>query len=67
RSAPTPAAGKLAALGHCPPFFRCRLHGAAMPPGQESLERKRESTRCAQTRSATDKRVPPWGQTAGVD
>ena len=51
RGSPTPAAGKLAWLKHCPPFLRCRLHGSAMPPGQGSLKGKGESTRRGLTRS----------------
>ena len=52
RRAPTPAAGKLAALTHCPPLLRRRLHGSAMPPGQGSLQKYNESTRRAHTRAA---------------
>ena len=52
RGSPAPAAGKLAALTHCPPSLRCRLHGSAMPPGQRTQEGKGESTCRAHTRSA---------------
>ena len=30
-------ASNFAALKHCPPFLRCRLHCSATPPGQRSL------------------------------
>ena len=51
RGSPTPAASKLAALKHCPPFLRCRLHCSTMPQGQGSPEEKGGPTRRAQTRS----------------
>ncbi len=44
RGSPTPEAGKLAALRHCPPFYRCRLHCSAMPPGQGISEGKRTNS-----------------------
>ena len=44
RGSPTPAASKLAALIHCSPSLRCRLHGSAMPPGQGVLKKEKDST-----------------------
>lgn len=42
RGSATPSACKLAALKHCPPFLRWRLHCSAMPPGQGLLTKEKE-------------------------
>ena len=57
RGSPTPAAGKLAALKHCPPFLRCRLHCSAMPLGQ-GIFRKEKEDGCPITNVGHDE----WGR-----
>jgi hypothetical protein len=66
RGSPTPAACKLAALKHCPPFLRWRLHCSAMPPGQGSLEETVDQLAALRQGLPVDEGVRPRGQSAGV-